>query len=262
MKNRGFVWIVLLLFLPGLLLFQCWPLVNVLVQSFEAPEQFRMLLQEESFLLALKNTVVFSICAITGIHLISFGLALTIYRAGKALWAQTMLILPLAIPMIATTSVWKGFLQDHAATVLYGPWAFPLMLILFWWKYAGFHTLVYVAGLRSVHPAQLEAARLDGAALRQQVFRIFLPQMTSFIVFNTIFALSESFRIFRDLYLLFGNYPPRPVYLLQHYIQNHYTNLQGDRIFPAAAVFFTVTLLVLVPLLRRMRREEDDLAAE
>ena len=65
---------------------------------------------------------------------------------------------------------------------------FPWVLILSdVWKNAGWGTIIHMAALTSIDPALYEAATIDGANKRQQIFRITLPCMLPTLV--TMFIL-------------------------------------------------------------------------
>ena len=67
-----------------------------------------------------------------------------------------------------------------------------------------------------------ESARLDGASSFQIVTRITIPMITPTTFFVFLMELIYSFKIFREVFALFGNYPNANVYFLQNFINNNY----------------------------------------
>lgn len=189
----------------------------------------------------------FTIISVSVINLFSFTVALLLWRIPKKLYFM-MLILPLAIPVISTASAWMFILKEISSELLYGRYAMLGVILIYTWKYSGFHILVYYSGIRSVPQSHWDAAAIDGASTLRYVRSILIPETHSFTIFNLFFEVLHSFLIFRDIYLLFGNYPPESMYLVQHFIQNSYVRLQYDEVLCAGYVFSVIVLLFFIPL--------------
>ncbi len=69
-------------------------------------------------------------------------------------------------------------------------------------------------------------------------------------------SLLNSFKVFREAYLLGGNYPHESVYLLQHLWSNWFLTLDIDRLC-AAAMILAVILFLMIGILRIILREDD-----
>ena len=71
--------------------------------------------------------------------------------------------------------------------------------------------------------------------------------------FYTIVVLSflNSFKIYREAYLVAGSYPKEEIYLLQHIFNNWYVNLELDKL-SAATVLVGVFLFVFILVLNRL----------
>ena len=93
-----------------------------------------------------------------------------------------------------------------------------------------------------------EAARIDGATEWQCVRYMILPQLKPVFFTITMLSFLNSFKVFREAYLVAGSYPPKSIYLLQHLFNNWFTNLEIDKMSSAAvllAVFFAICSLAL-----------------
>ena len=96
----------------------------------------------------------------------------------------------------------------------------------------------------------LEAARLDGANRWQLLVYMQFPMLTLYIGVGAVFLVMQFFGIFREAYLLFEtSFPPDEVYLLQHYMHNHFLRLNYPYL-AAAAILFTAFLVVVIWVVR------------
>ena len=102
----------------------------------------------------------------------------------------------------------------------------------------------------------MEAAKVDGASGGQCVFYILLPQLKPALYTITMLSFLNSFKVFREAYLLVGSYPPKSMYLLQHLFNNWYVNLDIDKM-SAAAVMLSAAFALCSVLLQRMWEKEN-----
>ncbi len=91
--------------------------------------------------------------------------------------------------LIAPDYVYQGFLADPATV-------FPAILFVIFWKYFGFHMILYVAGLQGIPAEYYESARIDGASNRQTLWHITLPMMRTSIQMSLFFSIIGSIQIF------------------------------------------------------------------
>ena len=85
-----------------------------------------------------------------------------------------------------------------------------------------------------------------------------LPVPIFYPLFFTIVVLSllNGFKVFREAYLVAGDYPQENMYLLQHLFNNWYRDLAMDKM-AAAAVVTGIAIMVLVLLLQKAWERED-----
>ena len=93
-----------------------------------------------------------------------------------------------------------------------------------------------------------EVAELERASGWQTFFRIKLRYMSSTILFVTIMSLINSFKIFREIYLLTTDYPYDSIYMLQHYMNNMFKKLDYQTL-SAGAVMMSLVMIVIIGLL-------------
>ena len=89
---------------------------------------------------------------------------------------------------------------------------------------------------------------VDGATGRYIFFHIKLRYLCPTVLIVTILSIINSFKIFREIYLLTGDYPYDGLYMLQHFMNNMFKHLDYQRL-SAAAVFLAIVIVILVALL-------------
>ena len=108
--------------------------------------------------------------------------------------------------------------------------------------------LLWLAGLETIPRPLYEAAAVDGATPFQTFVFITLPNLLPTVVLTTILSLVNSFKVFREAYLVAGNYPQESIYLLQHLFNNWFLSLDIGKL-SAAAVLLALGLGCVVYLL-------------
>ena len=184
-----------------------------------------------------------------------------------------MFLFPMAVPAAAIVLVWKmvfssgGFLNlllnrmgiladgvqpDYMASGA----AFWVLVFSYVWKNLGYTVVLWLAGLSAVPDSILEAARVDGASQWKCFWRITLPNLKGSLYTITVLSFLNSFKVFREAYLVAGSYPDKSMYLLQHLFNNWFVNLDLDKM-AAAAVCVGMVLFMAILLLQRLWDSED-----
>ena len=239
--------------------------------SFVGLDNYATVLRNASFLLALKNTGRFLVVCIPLLLLLSLTTALLLYRMRRVQdLFRTTYLLPLVIPVtsvvliIQTVFAKNGLLSALCAAFGYtpvdwlnSPYAFFVLVVCYLWKNTGYHIVLWLAGLAAIPDSLYEAAHVDGANARQCFFFITLPQLRSTLFVTTVLALINSFKVFREAYLLAGQYPHSSIYMLQHILSNWFTDLDMQKI-SAAAVLLMAAILLCVLLISRLSRGKEE----
>lgn len=252
--------------LAGVTVFYVVPYVICAVKSmftggsFTGLANYKALFESRTFLLALRNTGVFILAAIPLLMAVSFAFSLFLNSfKGVSAFFRSSLLIPVVVPVASLVAVWQVMFDDYGAvnSLLHSlglqeigffdsDFSMVMIILIYVWKYTGFCTLLFTAGLASVPRQLYESARLDGASRWKLVTRITVPMITPTIFFVLIMEIIYSFKIFREVFVLFGEYPSENVYFLQHFINNNYSNLNYSRLSAAAVV---MSLFVIVMLL-------------
>ena len=215
--------------------------------------------------LALGNTFRFSAVGVLLLVGISFLLSvgfhhLLLYSSRKIKWMQSGLITPMVIPSAVIILFCQIFLdsggmlnQWMGSKTLYlqqSPYAFWILIALYLWKNCGYCTVILLSALAGIDRAQYEAARCDGAGVWTQIWRITFPQILSSLFFSAIIAIVGVFKIFRESYLLMGEYPHESVYMLQNFINNNMETLNYQRLSAASLTFLCILMVVIILFIR------------
>ena len=102
--------------------------------------------------------------------------------------------------------------------------------------------ILLLAGLVTIPTDQYESADLDGASGLQKFFYITTPQMWYSVFFALIFSVINAFKCFREIFLIGGEHPSSELYMLQHFINNSFNNLN----YPKLSVASVLLLVIIV----------------
>ena len=108
--------------------------------------------------------------------------------------------------------------------------------------------ILFMAALASIPKDILEVATLESAKPLQTFFYIKIRYLSSTLLFVTIMSLINSFKIFREVYLLTGNYPVDTIYTLQHFMNNKFGSLDYQTL-SAAAILMSLVMIVIIGIL-------------
>ncbi len=232
--------------------------------KFVGLKNFNSLLGSKSFLLAAKNTFMFNIICVPLIMAISLMFAVMLNKKLKGVsFFRSFFILPLVIPVASVILVWnivfdrygvlnKLLLFFHITPVdwMRSRWSFWVLMLIYVWKNCGYNVILFLAGLNGIPRDYYEAARIDGAGRFACLKAVTIPLLvpTGFFVF--IISIINSFKVFREAYLMAGNYPYKDIYMLQHFMNNNFYNLSYQRLTTAAFLMAMFILLLVTVLFK------------
>lgn len=120
-----------------------------------------------------------------------------------------------------------------------------VLVILFVWKNLGYNMILFMAAISSIPRDILEVARVESASNWQIFIYIKIRYLSSTILFVTILSLINSFKVFREVYLLTGDYPYDSLYMLQHFMNNTFRSLDYQKL-SSAAILMSLVMIVLI----------------
>ena len=108
--------------------------------------------------------------------------------------------------------------------------------------------ILFMAALSNIPRELLETADVEGAGPVRKFFYIKIRYLSPTLLFVTILSLINSFKVFREIYLLTGDYPYGNLYMLQHFMNNIFRSLDYQRL-AAAAVVMTIAMVIIILVL-------------
>ncbi len=230
--------------------------------SFVGLDNFKTVINNNAFRLAAKNTLTFSFTAVPLAVILALGLALLLESKipGKSMM-RTFFLSPMMVPIASIVLVWQvifdfngtlnQFLTQWGLDKIdwfkseYGQ--IPIVL-MFLWKNLGYNMILFMAALNNMPRELIEEAQVDGAGRLYCFFKIKVRYLSPTLLFVTILSLINSFKIFREVYLLTGDYPFESLYLLQHYMNNMFSALDYQKL-SAAAVLMAGAMVLIIAIL-------------
>jgi len=216
-----------------------------------------------AFQLAMRNTLTFMGVSIPLIMALALLLALLVRpvspRARRLL--MVFFLLPLVIPSGSMVFFWRAlisvngminrmfFTYDGTAMPtdwLNSPHALWFVIGIFIWKNAGFNMILFQAGLDFIPKDYYEYASIEGAGKLRQFRIVTLTYLGPTFLLVFILSVVNSFKVFREIYLLTGTHPNHSIYLLQHFLNNQFANLNYQLM--ASASFFTFGFIFILVL--------------
>jgi ABC-type sugar transport system permease subunit len=89
--------------------------------------------------------------------------------------------------------------------LMHSQWALPLMIVVSFWQWTGFHMVYFLAQLQTVDPTLYEAAKMDGITPAGQLRHITLPLMRPAITFVAVTSAIGGLQTFELVFILFPN---------------------------------------------------------
>jgi multiple sugar transport system permease protein len=205
------------------------------------------------------NTAKFSVVAVPLAVILSLFLAV-VMESGIPFKSQfrSFFLSPMMVPIASIVLIWQVLFHYNGIVnevyMFFGgqkiDWlksdkAQIVVVILFLWKNLGYNMILFMAALSSVPKDLLEVARLESATERQIFWSIKMRYLSSTILFVTIMSLINSFKVFREIYLLTGDYPYDTLYMMQHFMNNTFASVDYQKL-SASAIMMAIVIVILM----------------
>lgn len=255
----------------GVMAFFILPFIVVIVYSlvdnpinmeFNGLDNFIRVMNNGAFKKAIANTLKFSVIAVPLAVVLSLMLAVVLeWKIPFRSQFRTFFLSPMMVPVASIVLIWQVLFHYNGAVnewlSAFGiekiDWlksnkAYIVVVVLFLWKNLGYNMILFMAALSNIPEDLIEVARLENANKWQIFYHIKLRYMSSTILFVTIMSLINSFKVFREIYLLTGDYPVDTIYMLQHYMNNMFSKLDYQNL-SAAAVLMSLCMIVIIGIM-------------
>ena len=216
-----FVWYALFSYLPmfGLMIafkqYKIFPKQSFLSNLLQSPwvvfDNFKFFIDNNTFGMLLRNTILYNLVFIVLNIVIPVALAMMInelYSKRRSKVYQTMMFFPHFLSWVVVSYFVYAFLSPDkglANKIVMGlggekilwyssPQYWPFILVFMnLWKGTGYNMVVYLASITGIDQSLYEAAMLDGASKWQQAKYITLPMMKTILVVLFIMNVGKIF---------------------------------------------------------------------
>ncbi len=250
------------------------------VARFVGVANFAAALESTAFWNALRNTVLFTVGAGICKSLLGTTLAFLLmqpFRGRKVV--RALIVVPFTLPIAVSTLGWKWMFDSQFSVInwvlsrfhligAFGTEGWPVWLgqprlallsVMFVnvWRSFPFGAIVLMAGLTSVPPEVIDAAKVDGASFLQRFRMVIVPMVAPILfvggLFDTVFTLSD----LSIVYLLTNGGPDGATEILPTLA--YQVGIKAGALGRGAAIslfLFPLLLPAMILLLRNLRRRE------
>lgn len=264
----GLLGFLILYIIPFLISFYFALVDNNVSRSFVGLQNFIETINNQAFRLAIKNTVLMLALYVPINMVLPLLMAIFVeVLPGRAKAFYTFcFMLPLIIPSAAMTFFWKAlfgingiingaFFSSNPADWLNTDYARFIIILMLTWKNAGYNMILYLSGLQFIPKEYYEFASIEGAGSWAKLRRITLPSLRPTLFFVLVMTIINSFGSFKEIFLLSGSYPHQSIYMLQHYMNNQFSNLNYQKLASASYILSVAFVIISLVIFRKQNKK-------
>ena len=271
-------YLYLLPFFLGVAIFTLYPVVNVVLMSFQ--EDYSMLtrtysgwgfgnyiktLNDPNFWQAIGNTLHYVLLVVPISLVLSLIIANLLNQKLKgSAFFQSIFFMPMVTSVTAVGLAWK-FMFNNRGVINYllgffgvekaipwlrsaqgGAYNMTALVIFGIWNILPFTIILLLSGLQNIDPQYRIAAKVDAATNLRIFFRITVPLLAPTIFLVCIVNTISCFKVFSELYPLFGGNPGAMgnLYTVVYYIRTSMMQYQDYGVASAAALILFLFIFV------------------
>ncbi|HLL07415.1 MAG TPA: sugar ABC transporter permease [Nocardioidaceae bacterium] len=283
-------WSAYLFISPGLLLFAVFTFFALILtlyltlhrwsiiepdKPFIGLDNYRRLVDDESFHRAAINTIYFTGASVPFTMLIGLGIALLL---NQPLWGRsvfrTIYFLPIVTPFVVVSIVWKWLYQpDYGLFNFYllkthlidqpllwlsdQQLAMPAVILMSIWGGIGYSMIIYLAGLQAVPQELYDAAAVDGAGPWARLRYITIPMLRPTTLFLLVIGVIGSFQVFTQIFIMTSGGPVERTTTMVYFIyRTAFINFDMGYASTLAYALFLM-LLVFTGINLRLNRQAN-----
>ncbi len=244
----------------GMIVFFVVPYLRVLYYSLIDDQFHKKLIWFQNYIETLKNPY-FQLSMKNSLLLIVIGVPMLVSLAvilsllltfflGRIPRLRDAFIFPMLVPTAGIVLIWQQIFETFTS-------ALPIYL-LFIWKNIGICMILLTAAITTIDKSIFEAAKMDGANSGRLHRMITLPILTPTILFVILLSIVNSFKIFKESYLYYGNkYPPDHSYTLQFYMNNNFLKFNYQALATSSVLTSLIVLFIVLVGLMIQRRNQS-----
>ena len=269
---------LLLFFLPGAIFmgaFLVYPIIKMFIDSFFKIEMlgdrqfvgidnYRKAIMEGGFVKQLKNTILYICIAVSAETVIGLLFALFFelnYKGNKIV--RSLMMAPLMIAPLVAGLTWKLMLSSNfgivneiltrvgilknSEQILWladEKWSLIACCIADIWLTTPFMMLMALAGLQGLDSSVVEASKIDGAGMLEQIFMVKLPMIKPVILTALSIRIIDAARTFDIIWAMTEGGPNSSSETISIIIYKTLTRYNDTGYASAMAVIFIVVLIV------------------
>ncbi|EPS1625959.1 carbohydrate ABC transporter permease [Listeria monocytogenes] len=288
-KNTPYLFISPALFL--LLLFSLLPILLAFVISFTdidlvgladyskinfvGVDNYVNIMQDPVFLKSIFNTLFYVIIGVPLVIVCSLGIALMINFSQAKIFRFFRLIFytPSITNVVAVAVVWSYLYNPRFGLLNYllsfldlgpVPWlqdptiAKLSLIILAVWRAIGVNMIIFLAALQGIPREYYEAASLDGANSRQQLFKITVPMLRFAIFFVTVTTMIGWLQFFEEPFVMTEGGPLDSTNSVALFIYQNGFQLSKFGYAAAGSFILFIAIIIITIIQFRIQRKNND----
>ncbi len=265
---------------PGLVffsLFSFYPIINAIITSlynkkllslkkptFVGLSNYIKVLSSPDFWNSMKATAIFTVGCFVPLVVVCLLLAVLISSRNRAKRTMQMILYsPAVLSSVVIALIWmilldpRGIMNQfmnfvHGTTGIDYKWLSDSKMVrlstilVYFWKYVGYFTILYITGIGKIPTTVYEAATIDGASRLQQFWCITLPLLKPTIVMVSIMAMIQCIKTFSTQYMFTQSGAPlAPINVIT---LNIYNTAMRDLAISRASVMSIILFLIMLAL--------------
>jgi raffinose/stachyose/melibiose transport system permease protein len=184
---------------------------------------YQVMFEDTDFVLAIKNTLVFTAAIVTLRNILALFLAIVLTQGLRTTtYLRTVFYIPPVLSYVVVGIMFTAIFQMNGTfNQILGFFSLPAktewianpdtalltVIAMDVWKWTGFHMVIYIAGLTAVPQDYYEASRIDGASFWGQLRYIVLPLLIPAFKINITQSIIGGFRVFEQVLTLTAGGP-------------------------------------------------------
>ena len=221
------------------------------------------LFQDDIFLSSVKNVFIYLLFQVPIMLFLALILA-SILNDNRLKFKglfRTCVFLPCATALVSSSLIFKslfavdglintllinsGFIKSPVNFLADPTWAKFVIILCITWRWTGYNTVFFLAGLQNIDTSVYEASRIDGAGPVQRFFKITLPLLRPVILLTTIMSINGTLQLFDEVKNLTGGGPGNSTITISQYIYN-LSFVYNPQFGYASAVSYAILIMVAI----------------
>lgn len=235
-------------------------------------DNYYRIFTDELFLKTFLNTVKFVVFVVPVQLTLALVLALIVNRKVRGVgFFRTAYFSPAVLSLVVISILWTVLLNPNSGLIneilmalglnpqpfLTSPsQAMYTIVIISAWSGCGYQMMIFLAGLSNIDSSQYEAAELDGCGSLRKFWYITLPGLKPITMFLVITTTIQAFKLIVQPMVMTGGGPDYSTMTILQYIYEYGYRHRNIGYVSAITVIFTIFLIVVSVLIKKLFREE------